>query len=119
MRSKRILCHQLGCNFGSEPRIESPPDVDRGQFPVLGVDVRFEFLALSRKVRMFRIRLRTDRDVLAGRHGHGAGHEAGEPCDQHGASVGARGRNADYEARGRDDAVVGAENRRAKPADAA
>ena len=118
MRAERVLRHQLRRDFGGELRVEAAFDVDRSEFPVLGVDVGLEFPALAREIRMFRVGLRTDGDVFAGRHGHRAGDEPGEPGDQHGAAVGAGGRDADYEAGSRDDPVVRAEDRRAKPVDA-
>ena len=67
---------------------------------------------------MLGVGLRAHRDVFTGRHRHGAGHQAGHPRDQHVARRGGGGGDAHDQARRRDDAVVGAQHRRAQPADA-
>jgi len=69
------------------------------------------------EVRVFRIRLGADRDVLASGHGHRARDEPCDPGDEDTASCGSRRRDANDEARCRDQTVVRAEDRGAKPAD--
>ena len=76
---------------------------------------RLEFLLFPRQVGVLGIGLGTDRDIFAGGHRHRARHQA-RRCRSTSCSPGVGGRrHADHQARGRDDAVVGAQDRGAQP----
>jgi len=88
--------------------------------PALDINVRqlielkfwiiLQFLAFARKIRLFGIRLRTDGHILASGHRHGASHQ---PCDAHNQDIvlrRRRGGDANDQARGRNNAVVGPED---------
>ena len=83
---------------------------------MLGLGILREFAAFAREVGALAVGLRADGDVLARSHGHGAPDEAGDAGGQHGATAGAGRRDADHEARGRDDSVIRAEDGGAQPA---
>jgi hypothetical protein len=61
--------------------------------------------------------VRTDGDIFAGRHRHRSGHQSGNACDQHIVSRRCRCCNADDQARGRNDTVVGPQNGGSEPSD--
>ena len=64
------------------------------------------------------IGLRADRDIFAGGHRHGAGNEPGNRRRSGWRSCAPwRAGDADDQARGREDAVIGAQNRRPQPAE--
>jgi hypothetical protein len=68
---------------------------------------------------MFGVGLRADGHILAGRHRHGASHQASDTREQ---DLVLRRRccgDTDDQAGGRDDAIVGPEHRCSQPADAA
>ena len=71
----------------------------------------------SRSARLG-VGLRADRDVLARGHRHRARDQPGDAGDQHRCARPLGRGDAEDQARGRDDAVVGAEHRGAQPADA-
>ena len=72
-----------------------------------------------REIGLLGVGLRADGDILARRHRHRARDQRGCARDQHVARLRARRCDADDQARGRDDAVIGAEHRGPQPADAA
>jgi len=85
---------------------------------VLALVVCFEFLALKIEIGLLDIRLRVDRHVLAGGHGHRSSYQPGHSCDNDVAMIRMRCRHAQHQARGREDPVVRAQYRRAQPATA-
>ncbi|GHC67410.1 hypothetical protein GCM10007315_35540 [Gemmobacter tilapiae] len=79
---KCVLCGQLDRNLMGEALIKPPRHVDAGQLVQLRLGSFLQFPRLARDVGVFRISLRTDRDVFAGRHRHRSGDEAGKSGDQ-------------------------------------
>ena len=102
-----------------EVGLESAVDVDLRQAPRARRRAR---LASSPRSRSRSARsvsaCELHRHVLAGRHRHGARHQAGDAGDQRCPLRRARRRHAEHQARRRDDAVVRAEDGGAQPADA-
>ena len=72
-----------------------------------------------REIGLLGVGLRADGHVLARRHRHRARDQRGCARDQHVARLRARRCDADDQARGRDDAVIGAEHGGPEPAHAA
>jgi hypothetical protein len=98
--------------------VDAAPDVDIGKLVKLERGVLAQLLTLAREVRPFCIGLRADRHIFAGGHRHGAGHQAGDTGDQDGVLRRGRRGDADDQACGRDNAVVGSEHRGSQPTDA-
>ena len=88
------------------------------QFFVFRRRVGLQLLALAGEVGLFGIGLRTDRDIFARRHRHRAGDQAGDARQQDVALGGGGGGDAQDQAGGRDDAVIGAQHGGAQPSDA-
>ena len=114
---ERVVRHQLLRDLGGEVRRQPAFDVDRRQLLPLGLRLRGELAALAREVGLLGVRLRAHRHVLAGGHRQCAGDEPGDARDQQRGPLRRGRRDADHQARDRDDAVVGAEDGGAQPAD--
>ena len=82
MGAERVLRHQLIRNSQRKVVVDATCDVDLGQFLPLERGVLAKLLALARQIGPFGIGLRADRNILAGRHRHRAGHQAGHAGDQ-------------------------------------
>lgn len=118
MRSERVAFGKLDGHLFSKVAVVSPVDIDLRQLLDLGLGRFCEFTGLARKVGLFGVGLRADRDVFACRHGHRPGDEPGEARDQYlGFSRSCRG-DADNQARSRHESVIGAQHGRPQPADA-
>ena len=113
MGSQGVMSHQLIRNLLRQRRIKSALFVDRRQFRNLACGICREFFFFEAEVGLFGIRLRTDGHVFTSRHGHRPGDQPGDPCDQNVVARRLGRRDAEDQARGRDDAVVSAQNRRA------
>ena len=118
VRTQRVVGHQLLGNLLRERVGDAAADVDRRQLPPLALIVGGKFTALQVERGLFGIGLRADRNVLARRHRHRARDEAGDPRDHHAGMRRMRRRDPEHQACGRNDAIVGAQHRRAQPADA-
>ena len=68
MRAERIMCHQLLRHGPCEAGLETAPDIDGRELPLFGGFVRCQLAPLEGQVRSFRVGLRADGDVFAGRH---------------------------------------------------
>ena len=102
-------------NRPCEVGLEASVGVDGSQLVFFSLRLGGELQRFAPQVRTFRIRLRADRDVLAGCHRQRAGDAA---CDAREQDVGPRGgrcRHADQQTGRRDDPVVGAQHCRAEP----
>jgi hypothetical protein len=115
--AERVLRHELLGHLGRERGFEAAGHVDSSQLRPLGRLVGGELGPLALEIGALRVGLRADRDVFAGRHRHRAGHEPRHRRDEDRRRRRPRRGDADDEARGRDEAVVRAEDRRAEPAD--
>ena len=113
-----VVRGQLLGHLVRQAGLEAAAHVDGGELAQLGGGLELQLLALLRQVGLLGIGLRMDRDVFAGGHRHGAGRQAGDAGQEQAALRGVGRRHADQQARGRDDAVVGAEDGGAEPADA-
>ena len=82
MGAERVLRHQLR----RQPRGRAPAQARAphraGQFGVLGGRVGCSSALSRARSACFGIGLRTDRDIFAGRHRHGAGHQPGGTGEQ-------------------------------------
>ena len=92
-------------------------DVDLGEFRPLELDVGGQLPALAAEIGLLGVGLRADRDILARRHRHRTCHQPGNAGEQDLVAAGSTRRDADDQACGRDDAVVGAEDRCPQPTD--
>ncbi len=118
MRGEGITGHELVRHLPCQFRRQSPLHVDPGQLRLLRLGLRgSELAALAREVGLLGIGLGADGDVLAGRHGEGTRREAGDRRQQYGGAGRLGRRDADDEAAGGDEAIVGAEHGGAQPAD--
>ncbi len=113
MRGKRVMFHQLVGDLPCQRGIESPLHIDQGQLLPLGVSAFGQFLALALQIGLFRVRLRADRDILAGCHRHRAGDESRDSRDEDVARRAVRRGDADEETGGRHDPVIRAQHRSA------
>ena len=85
---------------------------------MLGIGHCFEFALFSRKVGLFGVGLARDGDIFPGSHRHCAGYQPGNSRNDDFLPELRGSRNADNQAGGGDDPVVGAKHRGTKPADA-
>jgi hypothetical protein len=67
--------HQLLRDLDGQPLVETPLDIDRGEFCHFATAVVAQFSRFPCDVGAFGIGLGADRNVFAGRHRH-------RPCDQ-------------------------------------
>lgn len=117
VRPQCVFRHQLPGDRVGRRRVDAAPGTDAREFADLGVDVARHLGPLARNIGALGIRLRADRDIFACRHRHRAGDQ---PCGTGDKNVGRLSRrrsDANDQARGGDDAVVGAEHGGAQPAD--
>ena len=113
MRTQGVMRHELFCDLFGKRVIKAATDIDRCQFPTLACVVHFEFCALALEVGLFGIGLRMHGHILARRHRHGARDQSGDSGDQYAAVRSVCGRNAQHQARGRNDTVIRAQDRSA------
>ena len=94
-------------------------DVDLGKLIKLELGILAQLLAFAREIGLLGVGLRADGHILAGSHRHSAGHQSRDPRNQDIVlRRGCRG-DADDQARGRDNAIVGPQHRGSQPPDAA
>ena len=105
------MSHQLFGDLFRKRRGDTAPHVNRGQFALLAVIICCQFRAFQAERRLLGICLGADGNVLASGHRHGARDQAGDSRDHHVAMRCTRCRDPEHEARGRNDAVVGAQDR--------
>ena len=80
MGAQGIFCGQLARNLEGCLFLNAPDNKGLRQFIQFVFRLVFEFLSFPGNIRLFSVRLRTDRDVLPGGHGHGAGNESRGSC---------------------------------------
>jgi hypothetical protein len=118
VRAQGVVGHQLLGHLFGELGIEPASDIDRRQFPVLAHVIGPQFRAFQLEVGLFGVCLRVHGHVFARGHRHRPGHQAGDTRHHYVAVTGMRRRDTEHQARRRKDPVVGAQHRRAQPADA-
>jgi hypothetical protein len=118
VRRYGVARHELLGDLFCEAALDSPAYIYPCQFLPLRRTLRLELTSLNRKIGFFRVSLRAHRHVFTGSHRHCASDETRDTGDDNAYARGPATRNAEYEACGRDDAIIGAENRSAEPADA-
>ena len=96
-------------------RRQAPLLVDAGELAQLAGRVAAELARFQAHVGPLGVALRADRHVLPGGHRQRACHQPGDARDDDRAARRAGRGHAEHEARGRHDAVVGAEHRGAQP----
>jgi ABC transporter len=115
MGFERIVGHQgLGDLLGQR-RGEAAAFIDARQLGRLTLGVVCQLTFLEAQVSRLGVTLGADRYVLAGRHRPGAREQTGDPGRDDRAPRGARGGNAEDQARSREDAVVGPQDGGPKP----
>src|SRR3974390_3436977 len=117
MCAKCIFRHELLGNLSGKARIDSARDIDVGKLPPLELRVIREFPPFPREIGIFDVRLRTDRDIFARRHGHSAGNKPADACQQHVSLRRLSRSHTQNEASGRDDPIICAQHCSAKPSD--
>ena len=118
MRREGILRRQLLRDLAGQRRFDAAPDIDLCQFIEFGGRQFGQLATFAGEIGGFRIGLRTHRHVFAGGHRRRTGDKTGDAGHEHLARRRRRGGNTDDKAGRRNDAVIGAEDRRAQPADA-
>ena len=108
----------MGGDLASKFGVESPRDIDGGQFGMFGFAIGGEFLAFPLEVGIFRIGLGTDGNIFPCGHGHRARDQAGHTGDEHTVAGGFGGGHTEDQAGRGNDAVVGAEDGGAEPPNA-
>ena len=110
-----VLRHELPRDLACKAGFDTACDVDLCQFLAFMRQIRVEFPGFTGQVGMFGVGLGANRDVFPGGHGHRAGRQPGDACDQRIMRRG-RGRgDPHHKAGGRDDPVVCARDRGAEP----
>ena len=118
MGFERILRRQLIGDLPRKQRIKAAINIDLCQLLALHLGAVGKFARLLGEVGLLCVGLGADGDVFASRHRHGAGDESSSTGDKDRGAVRTRGGDADDQARGRDDSVIGAKHSCAQPADA-
>ncbi|MCY1560395.1 hypothetical protein D9M68_975250 [compost metagenome] len=102
------------CQLGRQ----SPRDINAGQLTLLSGGVERKFGTFTLKIGRFGVGLRVDRDILPRGHRHRPGHQTGDTRHENAVLAGMRGGDADHQAGGGHNAVVGPQHSRTQPADA-
>ena len=118
MGGQGIFRHQLLSNLPGKRLIDAALDVNFGKLIEFKLGILAQLLAFAREIRLFGVGLRADGHILAGGHRHGASHQCRDTRDQDIVMRRGRRGNADDQACGRDDAIVGPEHRGPQPPDA-
>ncbi len=117
MRLQSVSSGELLRDRQGEGMVQAALAVDARQLAQFGLRFLGQFLLFAGDVGFLGVRLSADRDVLARRHRHGPRDQPGKPSDEDRPRLGVGRRDADDQAGGRDDAVIGPQHRRAHPAD--
>jgi hypothetical protein len=105
----------LAGNLSSKMVVQASFAVDSGEFFFLLLTIVGESFGFHLEVSTFGVLLRFNRDVFARGHRHGTGDKAGGASEDDAAPRCVRGGNADDEAGGGEDSIVGAKNGGAEP----
>jgi hypothetical protein len=118
MGPQRIVFHQLVGHLACERWIQPSLYVDRRELRMLVDWVGSKFSSLALDIRLFRVCLRTDRNVFASSHRHCSSDQACDSGHQNVAISGICRCHSDNKARGGNDPVIGAKNGSSKPSNA-
>ena len=115
MRPQRAAARQGLRHLARQRRGQAPLLVDPGELSQLAIRVAAKLALLQADVGLLGVALRADRHVLAGGHRQRPGHQPGDPGGDDRSTRRAGSGHAEHEARGRQDAVVGAKHRGPQP----
>ena len=115
VRAERVVLGELPGHLQREVLAEPLLDVEPGELLELLLGLVPQLAPLLVQQRQLGVLLGAHRDVLAGGHAQRARRQPGHAGDQDRAAVAGRAGDAHHDARGRDDAVVGAEHAGAQP----
>ena len=115
VRPQRAAARQRRRHLARQRRREAPFLIDPGELAKLAGRVPAKLARLEAHVGLLGVPLRADRHILAGGHRERSRHQPGDPRDDDRRARRARRRHPQHEARGRQDAVVGAEHASAQP----
>ncbi len=118
MRTECIVRGELICDLLRKHTVQPATDIDIDEFVALAMRIGRELVLFEFAFGLLGVRLRTHRHILACGHRQRASDKAGDTCNQHAAARSLGTGYADNEARGRQNAIVGAEHGRTQPADA-
>jgi len=107
MGAERVAGHQLACDLIGKIWLEATAHVDRRQLSLFAGPIGGQFAAFARQVCILDIGLGVDRHILARRHRHCPGSQSGYAGEQDAAAVAVRGCDAQQQAGGGQDAVIG------------
>ena len=107
MGGQGVFRHQLPGNLPCKSQIDAALDVDFGKLFELKLGILAQLYAFAREIGLFSVGLRADGHIFSGGHRHGASHQSRDARDQNVVLRRSRGGNADDQACGRDDAIVG------------
>ena len=113
-----IPCTQLLGHLARESGIETACDVNPSELVEFALWIGGQLCRLASEIRLLGVRLRTDRNIFTSRHRHCARHQSSGARKQHGRPIRICGRDADYEACSRHEAIIGTKDRCSEPADA-
>ena len=118
MGAQGISCHQLLSDLSRERLFDTAFDVNFGKLLPFEFDVLVQLLEFAHEIRLFSVGLRADGHIFASSHRHSASHQSRDTGDQDIVLLGSSCGNADDQACGRYDTIVGPENRGSQPPNA-
>ena len=107
MGSQGVFRRELLGNLSRKGLIDTALYVDFGKLIEFKLGIVAQLLAFACEIRLFRVGLRADGHILAGGHRHGARNQTRDTRDQDSALRRRRRGDADDQAGGRNDAIVG------------
>ena len=117
--AERVVGGEFDGHLLGQRGTQSARHVDAGQLLEFVFGLCGQLHLLARHVCRFRVRLRAHRHILTRRHGERAGHQPCQCGHHHRRAIGLCRGHADHETAGGNQSVIGAQDRRAQPADAA